>query len=113
MGAGLRYHSAVSFFLIAFPALFSIINPLGGSFIFLSATDHYPRPVRAQLALWVSIYSFAIVTGSVYIGAYVLEFFGIRVEEKAATKLGRWFEDRKLEGGKPGLHALSLDGATR
>ena len=64
MGAGLRYHSAVSFFLIAFPALFSIINPLGGSFIFLSATDHYPRPVRAQLALWVSIYSFAIVTGS-------------------------------------------------
>ena len=79
MGAGLRYHSAVSFFLIAFPALFSIINPLGGSFIFLSATDHYPRPVRAQLALWVSIYSFAIVTGSVYIGAYVLEFFGISI----------------------------------
>jgi multiple antibiotic resistance protein len=69
----------VSFFLIAFPALFSIINPLGGSFIFLSATDHYPRPVRAQLALWVSIYSFAIVTGSVYIGAYVLEFFGISI----------------------------------
>lgn len=69
----------MSFFLIAFPALFSIINPLGGSFIFLSATDHYPRPVRAQLALWVSIYSFAIVTGSVYIGAYVLEFFGISI----------------------------------
>ena len=46
--------------------------------------------------------------GALGLGIRVLEFFGIRVEEKAATKLGRWFEDRKLEGGKPGLHALSL-----
>ncbi len=69
----------MSFILIAFPALFSIINPLGGSFVFLSATDHYPREVRAQLARWVAIYSFAIVTGSVYVGAYVLEFFGISI----------------------------------
>lgn len=28
----------VAFVLLAFPALFSIINPLGGAFIFLSAT---------------------------------------------------------------------------
>ncbi|HQW08537.1 MAG TPA: MarC family protein [Steroidobacteraceae bacterium] len=69
----------MSFFLIAFPALFSIINPLGGSFIFLLATDQYTPAVRAQLARWVAIYSFAIVTGSVYIGAYVLGFFGISI----------------------------------
>ena len=49
--------------------------------------------------------------GALGLGIRVLEFFGIRVEEKAASKLGRWFEDRKLEGGKPGLHALGLDGA--
>lgn len=67
----------MSFFLIAFPALFSIINPLGGSFVFLLATGHYPHRVRAQMARWVAIYSFAIVTGSVYVGAYVLGFFGI------------------------------------
>ena len=54
----------MSFFLIAFPALFSIINPLGGSFIFLLATDQYTPAVRAQLARWVAIYSFAIVTCS-------------------------------------------------
>ncbi|MDI3515457.1 MAG: hypothetical protein PWP40_2686, partial [Rhodocyclaceae bacterium] len=48
--------------------------------------------------------------GALGLGIRVLEFFGIRVEEKAASKLGRWFEDRKLEGGKPGLHALGLDG---
>ncbi|MDX5409458.1 MAG: CHAT domain-containing protein [Thauera sp.] len=48
--------------------------------------------------------------GLVGLGIRVLEFFGVRVEEKAASKLGRWFEDRKLEGGRPGLHALNLDG---
>lgn len=69
----------MAYFLIAFPALFSIINPLGGAFIFLTATDHYARPVRAQLARWVGIYSFAIVIGSVFIGAYVLGFFGISI----------------------------------
>lgn len=48
--------------------------------------------------------------GLVGLGIRVLEFFGVRVEEQAASKLGRWFEDRKLEGGRPGLHALNLDG---
>lgn len=64
-------------FLIAFPALFSIVNPVGGSFVFLSLTRHYPPRVRAQLARWVAIYAFAIIIGSVYIGAHVLGFFGI------------------------------------
>jgi len=69
----------VAHFLIAFPALFSIINPVGGSFVFLSLTRHYPPQVRAQLARWVAIYAFAIIIGSVYIGAYVLGFFGISI----------------------------------
>jgi multiple antibiotic resistance protein len=67
------------FFLLAFPALFSIINPIGGSFVFLTLTRHYPSAVRAQLARWVSIYAFAIVIGSVYIGAHILDFFGISI----------------------------------
>lgn len=69
----------MSFFLISFPALFSIINPIGGSFVFLSLTRHYPARTRAQLARWVAIYAFAIVIGSVYIGAHVLGFFGISI----------------------------------
>lgn len=64
-------------FLIAFPALFSIINPIGGSFVFLTLTRHYPPQVRVQLARWVAIYAFTIIIGSVYIGAHVLGFFGI------------------------------------
>jgi len=69
----------VSFFLLAFPALFSIVNPLGGAFIFLGATEHFNSKVRRELAKWIAIYGFAIVTASMYVGAYVLEFFGISI----------------------------------
>ena len=35
--------------------------------------------MRAQVARWVSIYAFCIVTASLYVGAYVLSFFGISI----------------------------------
>jgi multiple antibiotic resistance protein len=69
----------VSFFLLAFPALFSIVNPLGGAFIFLGATEEFGSRVRAGLPKWIAIYSFAIITASMYVGAYVLTFFGISI----------------------------------
>ena len=67
----------MDFFLLAFPALFSIINPLGGAFIFLSATRSFSRPMRTTLARWVAIHSFIILNVSLFVGAYVLNFFGI------------------------------------
>lgn len=67
----------MDFFLLAFPALFSIINPLGGAFIFLSATRGFSRPMRTTLARWVAIHSFIILNVSLFVGAYVLNFFGI------------------------------------
>jgi multiple antibiotic resistance protein len=69
----------VSFFLLAFPALFSIVNPLGGAFIFLGATESFSAKARKELARWIAIYSFAIITASMYVGAYVLSFFGISI----------------------------------
>jgi multiple antibiotic resistance protein len=66
-------------FLLAFTALFSIVNPLSGAFIFLGATREADAKMRAAISRWVSIYSFAIVAGSLYIGAYVLGFFGISI----------------------------------
>jgi len=69
----------MKFFLLSFPALFSIINPLGGMFIFLSATQRFHTSLRSMLARWVAIYSFIIITASFYVGAYVLSFFGISV----------------------------------
>jgi len=64
-------------FLLAFTALFSIVNPLSGAFIFLGATREGDAKMRAAMSRWVAIYSFFIVAGSLYVGAYVLGFFGI------------------------------------
>ncbi len=66
-------------FLLAFGALFSIVNPLSGAFIFFGATRELEPGVRALVSRWVSIYAFFIVTVSLYIGAYVLSFFGISI----------------------------------
>ncbi|HUX73582.1 MAG TPA: MarC family protein [Steroidobacteraceae bacterium] len=66
-------------FLLAFGALFSIVNPLSGAFIFFGATRGLDARVRAQVSRWVAIYAFSIVTASLYIGAYVLSFFGISI----------------------------------
>jgi multiple antibiotic resistance protein len=66
-------------FLLAFGALFSIVNPLSGAFIFYGATLGLEPKVRKQISRWVAIYAFCIVTASLYIGAYVLSFFGISI----------------------------------
>ena len=66
-------------FLLAFGALFSIVNPLSGTFIFFGATRELEPRVRAQVSRWVAIYAFCIVTASLYVGAYVLSFFGVSI----------------------------------
>jgi multiple antibiotic resistance protein len=69
----------VSFFLLAFPALLSIVNPLGSAFIFLGAVEYLPAATREYLARRIAIYSFAILNTSLYVGGYVLEFVGISI----------------------------------
>jgi multiple antibiotic resistance protein len=66
-------------FLLAFGALFSIVNPLSGAFIFFGATQGMDPKVRSAVSRWVSIYAFSIVAASLYVGAYVLSFFGISI----------------------------------
>lgn len=66
-------------FLLAFTALFSIVNPLGGAFIFFGATQEFDPRMRARIARWVAIYAFVIIAFSLYVGAYVLHFFGISI----------------------------------
>jgi multiple antibiotic resistance protein len=69
----------MSFFLLAFPALLSIVNPLGGAFIFLGAVEYLPGATREYLARRIAIYSFIILNASLYVGGYALEFFGISI----------------------------------
>lgn len=68
-----------------FIALFPIINPPGTAFLFYAATRYGTREQRAELAKRVALYSFLIITGSLYVGAFVLQFFGISI---AALRVG-------------------------
>jgi multiple antibiotic resistance protein len=63
--------------LLVISALFPIVNPLGGSPIFLARSAGYPPEARRTLAQKISINSFFLLVGSYFIGTYILEFFGI------------------------------------
>ena len=79
MAADAPREAAVTTFLLAFVALFSIVNPMSGTFIFFGATRDLDPRVRSQVARWVAIYAFCIVAVSLYVGAYVLSFFGVSI----------------------------------
>lgn len=70
-------HQAVSAFLLAFPALFSIINPLGGAIIFYEVGGSENRSQRQRLAKRVALYSFCVMISALLAGTYILNFFGI------------------------------------
>ncbi len=79
MAADAPRAAAVTTFLLAFGALFSIVNPMSGTFIFFGATRDLDSRVRDHVARWVAIYAFSIVATSLYVGAYVLSFFGVSI----------------------------------
>src|ERR1700760_3524412 len=64
-------------FLLAFPALFSIINPIGGALIFSEVTGGRAHAERTKLAGAGGPYSFCVLLPSILAGSYVLNFFGI------------------------------------
>jgi multiple antibiotic resistance protein len=64
-------------FLLAFAALFPIVNPIGGAPIFLALTQHLPPAVRRNLARRIAVNGFCLLVASLFVGSHVLEFFGI------------------------------------
>jgi multiple antibiotic resistance protein len=64
-------------FLLVYAGLFPIVNPIGGAPIFLGLTRHCTEEERNALALRVTLNSFFLLLGSLLVGSYVLEFFGI------------------------------------
>ncbi len=63
--------------LLFVSALFPIVNPLGGSPIFLSLTKDYSRSARRALSRRIAMNSFFLLVGSYLTGTHVLSFFGI------------------------------------
>jgi multiple antibiotic resistance protein len=77
--------SAIHAFLLGFPALFSIVNPISGAFIFRSVTAARPFGEHARLAGRVAIYSLLVMMVTLWGGSYVLAFFGVSL---AALRVG-------------------------
>src|SRR5215469_10864517 len=63
--------------LLVVSALFPIVDPIGGSPIFLSLTRDYSAETRRLLARRIAIDSFILLVVSFTIGSHVLSFFGI------------------------------------
>ena len=79
MGANLTIyilHIVKSSVLIV-SALFPIINPLGGSPIFLSLTREYSSETRTILSSKIALNGFMVLIASMVIGTHILAFFGI------------------------------------
>jgi multiple antibiotic resistance protein len=66
-----------SAFFLTYAALFPIVNPFGSAPLFLSLTQLSSGPERHGLARRVSINSFFLLLGSLFVGSHVLEFFGV------------------------------------
>lgn len=78
MGSGFAEDIGV-LFLLVFAAAFPIVNPAGSALIFLDLTRHAEHRLREELARRIAFYSFLVLNISLFVGSWVLAFFGISV----------------------------------
>ncbi len=71
------WEQAAASFLLAFPTLFSIVNPLAAALIFSQVTADRNHAERVRLARLVATYSAIVMVASLWAGSYVLNFFGV------------------------------------
>jgi multiple antibiotic resistance protein len=64
-------------FLLGFPALFSIVNPIGSALVFYNLTELNTHAERIALARRVAVYALLVLLGSILLGGYLLNFFGV------------------------------------
>ena len=65
--------------LLVLATLLPIVNPFGGAPVFLAMTADCTAPLRATLAQKIAVNAFILLLGSLFIGAYVLDFFGLSI----------------------------------
>ncbi len=110
--------SAVGAFLLAFPALFSIVNPVGGALIFDSVTDGRTQADKRTLAWRIGLYSAIVLLISLWLGSYILNFFGVslsalRIAGGLVVAVRAWsllmqpefHEERKAHQAEPAQNA--------
>ena len=71
--------------LLVFAALLPIVNPLGMAPIFAEMTLGYDTSIRRTVAMRVAVNGVVLLVASLFIGSYILQFFGISL---AAVQMG-------------------------
>jgi len=109
---------AIAAFLLGYPALFSIVNPLSGAFIFRELTAHREATARAILARRVGIHALVVMVLALWAGSFVLAFFGItlaalRVAGGLVVAMSAWSllnsPDKRDRGSPPDIeHDIAL-----
>ncbi len=107
-------NGTISSFLVALPALFSIVNPLGGAFIYSQVTASRAHAERVALAWRVASYSAGVMLVALWAGATIMSFFGVslsalRIAGGLVVAVRAWEmlsapeenEDRKQEQAAP------------
>ena len=69
--------ATINAFLLGFPALFSIVNPVSGAFIFRNRTIDRDHGEKVRLARTIGLYAAMVMLVALWGGSYVLAFFGI------------------------------------
>jgi multiple antibiotic resistance protein len=72
-------NGVLSAFLLTFAGLFPIVNPLEAAPFFLGLTAGLPTAERQVLARKAAINGFALLLGSMVLGPWLLQFFGIEL----------------------------------
>src|SRR5687767_8102765 len=68
-------------FLATFSALFSVVNPFGAMPVFLTLTHDDTAKRRNEQARNACFYMIGILVVFFFIGQYVLNFFGVRLQD--------------------------------
>jgi len=78
-------YAIVRSILLVYAALLPIVNPLGMAPIFADMLEGYDVGVRRTVAMRVAVNGFVLLMASLFIGSYVLNFFGVSL---GAVQLG-------------------------
>lgn len=109
--------SAATLLFASFTSLFSVVNPMAATPVFLSLTGDYTLAERNRIAKRACVYMFGVLTTFLLVGTYILVFFGIELTgiriaggivimrtalsmlnpEKAGRKLSKEDEQEALE----------------
>src|SRR5271165_6138655 len=80
-----RMEAVVRNVLLVYAALLPIVNPIGMAPIFAGITSGYDASVRRTVAMKVAVNGTVLLMASLFIGSYVLDFFGVSI---GAVQLG-------------------------